>query len=93
VEGYSPLANGRVFKVVELNDIAAKYNKSLSQLVIRWCLQNDVLPLPKSVTPERIIDNFDVYDFEISKDDMLFIDNITTCGSSGESEHPDDLAF
>lgn len=93
VEGYSPLANGRVFKVVELNDIAAKYNKSLSQLVIRWCLQNDVLPLPKSVTPERIIDNFDVYDFEISEDDMKYINNITTCGSAGESEHPDDLPF
>jgi diketogulonate reductase-like aldo/keto reductase len=93
VEGYSPLANGRVFKVEELKGIAAKYNKSVSQLVIRWCLQNDVLPLPKSVTPDRIKDNFEVYDFEITKEDMNYIDSITTCGSSGESEHPDDLGF
>jgi diketogulonate reductase-like aldo/keto reductase len=93
VEGYSPLANGRVFKVEELKPIAEKYHKSLSQLVIRWCQQNDVIPLPKSVTAQRIKDNFEIFDFEISKEDMKFIDGITTCTSSGESEHPDDLPF
>lgn len=93
VEGYSPLANGKVFKVEELKDIAAKYNKKVSQLVIRWCLQNDVLPLPKSVTPERIKENLEIFDFEISKEDMEFIDGITTCEGLGDSEHPDDLPF
>jgi len=93
VEGYSPLANGKVFKVVELKAIAEKYNKKVSQLVIRWCLQKDVLPLPKSVTPERIKENLEVFDFEISEEDMKFIDNITTCEGSYNSEHPDEMDF
>lgn len=93
VEGYSPLANGKVFTVEELKDIAAKYNKSVAQLVIRWCMQNEVIPLPKSVTRERIIQNFNVFDFEINPEDMNFIDNITTCKGLGDSEHPDDLDF
>lgn len=48
-----------------LKSIAAKYGKSAAQLCIRWCLQNGILPLPKSVTPSRIIENADVFDFEI----------------------------
>ncbi len=93
VEGYSPMANGKVFAVKELNDIASKYHKTVSQVVLRWCMQNDVVPLSKSITPERIKENFDVFDFELAQEDMRTIDAITTCKGSGDSEHPDQVDF
>lgn len=83
IEGYSPLANGRVFKVQELNAIAEKYDKTVAQICIRWALQHDIVTLTKSVTPERIKSNLQVFDFEISDDDMNFINSITTCEGSG----------
>lgn len=55
VEAWSPLGTGRMLSNSTLMDIAAKYNKSVAQLCIRWCLQHNVLPLPKSVTTSRIL--------------------------------------
>lgn len=91
VEAWSPLGTGRLLQNETLADIAAKYGKSVAQLCIRWSLQNGFIPLPKSVTPERIIQNFEVFDFEISKDDMDIIDNMPYCGGSGL--HPDKVDF
>lgn len=91
VEAWSPLGTGRLLQNETLADIAAKYNKSVAQLCIRWSLQNGFIPLPKSITPERIRQNFDVFDFEILKDDMDIIDNIPYCGGSGL--HPDKVDF
>lgn len=91
VEAWSPLGTGRLLQNETLADIAAKYNKSVAQLCIRWSLQNGFIPLPKSITPERIKQNFDVFDFEILKDDMDIIDNIPYCGGSGL--HPDKVDF
>ena len=59
-----------------LMEIADKYGKSVAQLCIRWCLQNEVLPLPKSITPSRIIENANVFDFTISNEDMLRINGM-----------------
>lgn len=56
VEAWSPLGTGKMLTNTELKMIAEKYGKSVAQLCIRWCIQNDVLPLPKSVTLERIIE-------------------------------------
>lgn len=91
VEAYSPLGSGRVLKDERLGAIAAKYGKSTAQLCIRWDLQYGVLPLPKSVTPERIAQNADVFDFEISQEDMDAIIALPPFGSSGE--HPDTVDF
>ena len=91
VEAWSPLGTGRLLQNETLADIAAKYNKSVAQLCIRWSLQNGFIPLPKSITPERIRQNFDVFDFEILKNDMNIIDNIPYCGGSGL--HPDKVDF
>ncbi len=74
-----------------LQHIAAKYHKSAAQLCIRWCLQNDILPLPKSVTPSRIVENADVFDFEITQEDMEIINGMEYCGGSGL--HPDQVDF
>ncbi len=75
-EAYSPLATGRLFKVEKMQEMAEKYEKSLAQIAIRWSLQRGFLPLPKSVTNARIENNFDVWDFNISEDDLAVIDTI-----------------
>jgi diketogulonate reductase-like aldo/keto reductase len=73
VEGYSPLATGAILDNSEIGAIAQKYGKSVAQLCIRYLLQHDVLPLPKSTTPSRIVENADV-DFAISADDLTYLD-------------------
>lgn len=83
VEAWSPLGSGAVLKNEFLAQIAAGYNKSVAQLCIRYALQKGVLPLPKSVTPERIVANTQVFDFEISADDMAKIDAMEQIGYSG----------
>ena len=83
VEAWSPLGCGRVLSNEALCEIAAKYEKSTAQLCIRWCLQNGVLPLPKSVTPSRILENTFVFDFTISDEDMKKINGMDIFGFSG----------
>lgn len=80
VEAYSPLSTGKIFNVKEIIDMATRYNKSVSQIALRWSIQNGYLPLPKSVTPSRIKENSAIFDFEISKEDMEFINNLTDTG-------------
>ena len=91
VEAWSPMGGGDMFKVAFLKDMAQKYGCDIAGLCIRWCLQHDVLPLPKSVTPARIKSNADVFNFEISKEDMNLIDAMPNCGDSGL--YPDDFIF
>lgn len=91
VEAWSPLGTGKMLQNVTLKAIAEKYGVSVAQLCIRWCLQNDVIPLPKSVTPNRIQQNIDVFDFEIGADDMAVINAMEYCGGSGLD--PDEIDF
>ena len=76
VEAYSPNGNGKLLKDDTLLKIAEKYGKSVAQICIRWTLQHGTLPLPKSVTPEYIKENTEVFDFEISDEDMQTIDEM-----------------
>lgn len=89
VEAWSPLGTGRVLNNETLKSIAKKYGKSVAQLCIRWCLQNGILPLPKSVTPSRIFENTGVFDFEVTEEDMATINRMEYCGGSGL--HPDQV--
>ena len=91
VEAWSQLGTGRMLNNETLKTIAGKYKKSVAQLCIRWCLQNGVLPLPKSVTPSRIKENAAVFDFEITAEDMSAINSMAYCGGSGL--HPDKIDF
>ncbi|MGE5479968.1 MAG: aldo/keto reductase [Chloroflexota bacterium] len=72
VEGYSPLATGAILGNPTVEKIAKKYDVSLPQICIRYVLQRDVLPLPKSTHKERILQNIDV-DFEIIEEDMNYL--------------------
>lgn len=83
VEGWSPLGHRKVLNHPLMVELAEKYGKTTAHICIRWALQHDVIPLPKSVTPERIIDNTKVFDFEISPEDMARIDAMEECGFSG----------
>ena len=75
VEAYSPLATGKIVEDDKLLNIAKKYNVSTAQLCIRFCLENNTLPLPKSIHEERIKANIDL-DFNISKEDMEILNSL-----------------
>jgi diketogulonate reductase-like aldo/keto reductase len=77
LEAYSPLTRGRMLGDEKLGKIAKKYNKSPAQTIIRWCLQHNVVLLPKSTDPVRIRENADVFDFEISDSDMRTLDSMS----------------
>ena len=91
LEAYSPLGVGKIFEVPEMKDLAKKYGKSIAQIAIRWSLQRGYLPLPKSVTPARIKENVDVFDFELEPSDVELIANLKGC--VGYSTHPDEITW
>lgn len=74
LEAWSPLMAGQLLDNSELREIASKYGKSVAQIIVRWDLQNDVITIPKSTKEHRIVENANVYDFELVKDDMNRID-------------------
>jgi diketogulonate reductase-like aldo/keto reductase len=90
-EAYSPLGTGKIFKVAELQNIAANYGKTVAQVVLRWSLQHGFLPLPKSVHSERIEENAQLFDFELSEADMKVIDGLH--GQAGLAADPDTTDF
>lgn len=89
-EAYSPLGTGDIFGIEELSDLAKKYNKTEAQVVLRWSLQNGFLPLPKTATMSRVDENADLFDFEISDEDMEVINGFK--GQAGESQDPDTIS-
>lgn len=91
VEAWSPLGNGLVLNHPNLQQIAQKYGKTVAQICIRWRLQHQVLPLSKSVTPSRIKENSEVFDFSLLPEDMEQIDKMENFGNSGS--HPDKIDF
>jgi len=79
-QSWAPFAEGRgnMFSNEVLTSIAEKHNKSVAQVVLRWLAQREVVVIPKSVRKERIIENFDILDFELSADDMKQISTLDT---------------
>jgi len=90
-EAYSPLGTGTIFTVRELDDIAAKYGKTVAQVVLRWSLDKGYLPLPKSVTPARIKENVELFDFTLDAADIAAIDGLK--GQAGQAKNPDEVDF
>ena len=84
VESWSPLARGKVFGNDLLESIANKHNKSVAQICLRWVIQHKVIVIPKSTTPKRIEENINVFDFELSEEEMRQINALPEMGFSGE---------
>ena len=91
VEAWGPFSQGMLFGLDLLQAIATKYKKTIAQIALRWHLQKGILPLPKSVTPSRIAENADIFDFTLSDSDMLYIDNLD--GRIGSGLDSDKCAF
>ena len=73
---WSPIMRGRLLTEPLMIQLSEKYNKTITQIILRWHIQNDIIPIPKSSNEERIKENFNIFDFEISKEDILKIDTL-----------------
>lgn len=80
IESWGPFAEGRnnMFQNEILVSIAEQYNKSVAQVILRWLIQRGVVAIPKSVRKERMIENFNIFDFELSQEDMETIATLDT---------------
>lgn len=83
IESWGPFAEGKndIFKNETLASIAVKNNKSVAQIILRWLTQRGVVAIPKSVRKERMAENFDIFDFELSMDEMQAISTLDTNAS------------
>jgi diketogulonate reductase-like aldo/keto reductase len=89
-EAWSPLAKGgELLSDTTIGEIAARYGKTPAQVILRWHLQLGNVVIPKSVTPARIRDNIEVFDFELSEGDMQAIERLDSGGRTG----PDPAVF
>ena len=76
MESWSPFMNAQILNDETLNEIGKEVNKSAAQVIIKWNMQHNVVVIPKSVTSSRIEENIDVFDFELSADQMKRIDDL-----------------
>ncbi|PKG25389.1 aldo/keto reductase [Niallia nealsonii] len=91
VEAWSPLAKGRLLNEPTINYIANKHDKTPAQVILRWHLQNDIIVIPKSITPARLKENADIFDFQLSLDEMNQLDQLNMNERTGSN--PDNLLF
>ncbi|HET9143663.1 aldo/keto reductase [Actinophytocola sp.] len=82
-EAWSPLAQGRLLRDRTILGLAQKYARTPAQIVLRWHIERDIVVIPKSVTPARIRENIDVFDFELSEDDLASIDELNNGRRTG----------
>lgn len=75
-EAWAPMMQGRIFGMDSFQELAAKYHKSIAQIVLRWDLQKGVITIPKSSKRERIVGNADIFDFELSEEDVAYLDRL-----------------
>lgn len=83
LEASSPLGNGQILQNELLKEFAKKYNKSTAQICMRWGIQKGFVLIPKTSNVNRLSENIDIFDFELSKDEMEQIDGIPYCGGLG----------
>ncbi|MGI6128113.1 MAG: aldo/keto reductase [Planifilum sp.] len=91
LEAWSPLMRGEVMNVPEIVELSKKYGKTPAQIVLRWDLQHGVVTIPKSVREERIRENADLFDFELSAEDMAKLDALNRNHRFGPD--PDNFHF
>lgn len=84
LEAWAPFAEGKkgIFTNETLMEIGEKYNKSVGQVILRWLVQRGIVPLAKTVRKERMLENIDIFDFQLSEEDMKTITNMNKDTSS-----------
>jgi 2,5-diketo-D-gluconate reductase A len=82
-EAWSPLAQGDLLEDGTIETVAAHHDRTPAQVILRWHLQLGNVVIPKSATPERIRENFEVFDFELSEDDMAALERLDSGGRIG----------
>ena len=93
IEACQPLGQGLYIGDPVLSEIGRKYAKSAVQVVLRWELQHGVVTLPKSSRPDRIRENRDLFDFELSSEDMAVIDHMNINRSITPDADPETFTF
>ena len=91
VTAWSPLGRGGVLHDEAIVQVGEKHGKSPAQVVLRWHIQNDILVIPKSVTPSRIEENADIFDFELTPEDMKVLNDLNRNKRFGQN--PENFHF
>lgn len=91
VEAWSPLSRGRFLDEPVLGSISDRHGKTPAQVILRWHLQHEIIPIPKSVTPSRLKENAEVFDFQLSQQEMAEIDGLNKDQRFGAD--PDHIDF
>ncbi|GGC91743.1 aldo/keto reductase [Enterococcus wangshanyuanii] len=91
IEAWSPLMQGQLLQDPTILALAEKYHKSAAQIILRWHVQNEIIVIPKSIKEERIASNADLFDFELSTEDLALIDQLDNGTRVGP--HPDTFFF
>jgi 2,5-diketo-D-gluconate reductase A len=92
-EAWSPIAQGRVLDDPVITDIARETERTPAQVVLRWHIQRGSIVFPKSVTPGRIRENFELFDFELAPEEMRRIDALDRGEAGRTGPHPETFAF
>lgn len=90
VEAWAPLGRGSLLEDTTLSAIAKAHGKTVSQVILRWCVQNGILPLVKSVHTDRMRENLDFFDFELTQEEMAAVSGLPALRIGS---HPDTAAF
>ena len=90
-EAWSPMMQGRIFGIDIFKELANKYDKTIAQIVLRWDLQKGVITIPKSSKRDRILANADIFDFELTSEDMANLDSLDRDQRYGPN--PDNFDF
>nr|WP_156956090.1 aldo/keto reductase [Salinicoccus luteus] len=91
LEAWAPLKRGGLFEEPVIQELVEKHGKTPAQIILRWDIQNGVSTIPKSITPSRIRENIDIFDFELSDADMKKIDSLDSNQRMGKD--PDNFSF
>ena len=89
LEASSPLGNGQILKNEKILEVAGSHKKSAAQICLRYCIQKDFIVIPKSINQSRLHQNIDIFDFQLSKEEMTILDNLPFCG--GLNLDPDEV--
>ena len=92
-EAWAPIAQGKVLDDPTLTEIAGRTGRSVAQVVLRWHIQRGNIVFPKSVTPERIRENFELFDFELAPADVETIDALDRGEAGRDGPSPDVFAY